>query len=96
AGRAMDIGGKSVTGSDGKLRWKLSNYICDIGIVFIDEPVAFVATARATVARMMTSNTVSTGRDLEIDVFSWDSDGKPASGTRFSWRCWFNLPPVIL
>lgn len=96
SGQAMDIGGKAVTGSDGKMRWKLTNYICEDRLMVVDEPVAFVATARATVARMMTSNTVSTGKDLEIDVFSWDSDGNPAGGTSFSWRCWFNFPVIIL
>ncbi|MDH3264354.1 MAG: hypothetical protein OEM24_10175, partial [Paracoccaceae bacterium] len=95
-GRAMDIGGKSVTGSDGKMRWKLSNYICDLGRIVIEEPVAFVATPRATTPFLMTSITVSLGNDLEIDVFSWDVNGNPAAGTRFSWRCWFNFPPVIL
>lgn len=96
AGPGMDIGGKAVTGSDGRMQWKLTNYICENGPLAVDEPVSFVATPRAASAVMMTSTTVSTGSDLVIDVFSWNPDGSPAPGTRFSWRCWFNLPPIIL
>jgi hypothetical protein len=96
SGQAMDIGGKAVTGSDGKMRWILTNYICEDALRVIDEPVAFVATPRATGPVLMTSNTVSTGNDLVIDVFSWNTDGTPAASTRFSWRCWFNFPQIIL
>jgi hypothetical protein len=96
SGQAMDIGGKSITGSDGKMRWILTNYICEDALRVIEEPVAFVATPRATGPVLMTSNTVSTGTDLVIDVFSWNTDGTPAANTRFSWRCWFNFPQIIL
>lgn len=96
AGQAMDIGGKSVTGSDGKMRWVLKNYICDDRLIAVDEPVAFVATPRATGPVLMTTNTVSSGSDLVIDVFSWTITGAPAANTRFSWRCWFSFPPIIL
>jgi hypothetical protein len=96
AGQAMDIGGKSITGSDGKMRWTLKDYICEDPLMFIEEPVAFVATPRAAGPVMMTSTTVSTGNDLVIDVFSWNTNGTPAASTRFSWRCWFNFPQVIL
>ncbi len=96
SGQAMDIGGKSITGSDGKMRWILTNYICEDALRVIEEPVAFVATPRATGPVMMTSNTVSTGNDLVIDVFSWNADGTPAANIRFSWRCWFNFPQIIL
>lgn len=95
AGQSMDIGGKAATGADGKMRWKLSNYICDLGQIIIEEPIAFVATARSTTPVVMTTNTISVGNDLEIDVFSWDQSGNPSPGKRYSWRCWFNFPPVI-
>ena len=95
-GQGLDIGGKAVTGSDGKLRWKLTNFICEDIHLGVEEPAAFVATPRSTVPVLMTTNTVSTGPDLEIDVFSWTLSGDPAPGVRFSWRCWVNLPPVIL
>lgn len=96
AGQAMDIGGKSITGNDGRMQWKLTNYICEGNLQIIEEPVAFVATPRATGPVLMTTNTVSTGNDLVIDVFSWTVAGAPAANTRFSWRCWFNFPQIIL
>ena len=94
--RALDIGGKSVTGVDGKVRWKLTSYICEDIHLSVEEPAAFVATPRSTVPVMMTTNTVATGPDLEIDVFSWTPAGDPAPFVRFSWRCWVQQPPVIL
>lgn len=95
-GRAMDIGGKAMTGSDGMMRWKLTSYVCQNDHLLIEEPVSFVATARSTRAVMMTTNTVSVANgDLVIDVFSWNVDGSPAANTRFGWRCWFNFPIFI-
>ena len=91
----IDTGGKSVTGSDGKTRWRLSHFICESGAIKVEEPVAFVATARADRPVIMTSETVSVGNDLEIDIYSWDINGNPAPGTRFSWRCWAHSPAVV-
>lgn len=92
----MDIGGKSTTGADGRFRWKLTAFICEGPFTLTEEPVAFVATPRAVAPVLMTTNTVAAGNDLEIDVFSWTTEGTPAPFTRFSWRCWLQLPPVIL
>jgi hypothetical protein len=94
-GDGIDIGGKSSTGNDGKTHWKLSNFICESSAITVDEPVAFVATARADRPIVMTSETVAVGNDLEIDVYSWDINGNPAPGTRFSWRCWAHNPIVV-
>lgn len=92
----MDIGGKATTGGDGRFLWKLSAYVCEKPFILSDEPVAFVATPRATAPVLITTNTVATGNDLQIDVFSWTAEGTPAPFTRFSWRCWLQLPPVLL
>ena len=94
-GDGIDIGGKSATGSDGKTRWRLSNFICESAAINVDEPVAFVATARADRPVVMTSETVSVGNNLEIDIYSWDINGNPAPGTRFSWRCWAHSPIAV-
>lgn len=96
AGQGMDIAGKAVTGNSGRMQWKLTSYICENGPLLIEEPAAFVATPRSAGPVMMTSTTVSVGPDLVIDVFSWTTGGAPAPNTAFSWRCWFNLVPIIL
>ena len=92
----MDIGGKATTGGDGRFLWKLSAYVCEKPFILSDEPVAFVATPRAAAPVLVTTTTLATGNDLQVEVFSWTAAGAPAPFTRFSWRCWLQLPPVIL
>lgn len=94
-GDSLDLGGKAQTGTDGKVSWKLSNFICGPGPAKLDEPVSFVATARANHPIIITSDIVKTGGDLEIDVYSWELSGEPAPETRFSWRCWVHEPIAV-
>ncbi len=91
----IDVGGKAATSSEGKFTWKLSNFICENGRLFVSEPASFVATARSKTPVFLTSNTISAGNDLIIDVFSWDSSGKPSPNAHFSWRCWVDTPIVV-
>ena len=96
----LDVGGKAVTDNAGRLLWKLSDFVCVVGRLSVSEPASFVATARSKSPVFLTSRTISTGDDLVIDVFSWDTSGNPAPKVGFAWRCWIEgedepVPPVI-
>ena len=95
----LDVGGKAVTDNAGRLLWKLTDFICEGDGLSVSEPASFVATARSKSPVFLTSRTISTGDDLVIDVFSWDTSGNPAPKVGFAWRCWIEVdepaPPVI-
>lgn len=92
---AIDIGGRAVTDSAGRLTWKLSDFVCQSGGTDYSDPVSFVATALTNSAVLLTARTASTGGDLVVDVFSWDTNGAPAPKVRFFWRCWVQALTVV-
>jgi hypothetical protein len=86
--RDLDVGGRAATGRDGKMTWRLSDFLCEkSGWAFLD-PVSFVATAQAKTNVTITAGAPATGADVTIEVFSWDANGAPAPNVRFSWRFW--------
>jgi len=85
--RAFDMGGRANTDSVGRLVWKLSDFVCNPGGTFYSQPVSFVATAVSSSAQFLTTRMQSTGNDLIIDVFSWDTNGAPAPRVAFAWHC---------
>ena len=87
----LDVGGKAVTDGAGKVTLYLSTFVC-LPSLKTAEPVSFVATARSKNPVIMTYTTVSTGDDLVLEVYSWDTSGNPAPGIDFSWRCWTHTP----
>ena len=86
--RDLDVGGRAATGRDGKLTWRLSDFICEQPGGDYTDPVSFVATAQADAAVTITIGAPVVGNDVTLDVFSWDSSGAPAPNVRFSWRFW--------
>ena len=92
---AIDIGGKAVTDSAGRATWKLSDFVCKSGGTDYIDPVSFVATAMADSAVLMTAQTASTGGDLVVNVFSWNTNGTPAPNVRYFWRCWVMAVGII-
>ena len=91
----IDVGGKAVTDGSGRVTLQLSTFVCLPGLN-TSEPVSFVATARSRNPVIITFRTVSTGDDLVLEVFSWDTNGNPAPGVDFAWRCWTHGPyPVV-
>ena len=85
----LDVGGVASTNRQGQLRWLLSQIICEVDPRTIyAAPISFVATAMSASAETTTARIISTGGDVVIDVFSWDSAGNSAPNVRFSWRYW--------
>jgi hypothetical protein len=87
---SIDIGGVARTGNNGRLLWKMSNFICETDGSFSDyiDPVSFVATARSKTPVLVTTVVRRVDSDVEIDVYSWMLSGEPAPSIRFNWRCW--------
>ena len=93
---AIDLGGQAVTDSTGRLTWKLSDFVCKGDRAGYQAPASFVTTALTSVPIVLTARILSSGGDLVVDVFSWDSNGAPAPNIRFAWRCWIPTQAIIL
>lgn len=93
---SLDLGGQAVTDGAGRLTWKLSNFVCKADRTSHAAPIAFVTTAMSNSPIFLTTRTLSTGGDLVIDVFSWDTNGAPAPNVRFAWRCWVPTQLIVL
>jgi len=98
-GTAIDVSGLATTQADGKVTWRLREYIetCDSFIVAIDHPFSFVATPHSETPVYITTRPdqgplVPPG-DVSVEVFTWDQTGLPAPGVSFSWRC--HVPVVL-
>ncbi len=94
----IDVGGLSVTGANGRVLIKLSEYVCRPGgrdsARFFSQPTIFVATPRSTSPFFMTSRHQLVDRqvefeanDVEITAYAWDATGAAAANVPFSWRC---------
>jgi hypothetical protein len=93
----LDIGGLSVTGSNGQLVFRLSRFDCQIrhGFNQYEEPVILLATPQGTSPFLMTMNhklikddpALLWYNDLEITASSWNPTGKAAANVPFYWRC---------
>lgn len=93
---AIDLGGQAVTDSAGRLTWKLSDFVCKADRAGYQAPASFVTTALTGAPIFLSARVVSTGGDLVIDVFSWDTNGAPAPNIRFAWRCWVPSQAIVL
>ena len=93
---SLDLGGQAVTDSAGRLTWKLSNFVCRADRLNYLAPTSFVTTAMSSSPIFLTTRTLSSGSDLVIDVFSWDTNGAPAPNVRFAWRCWVPSQSIVL
>lgn len=93
---AIDLGGQAVTDNSGRFTWKLSNFVCKADRAGYQTPASFVTTALSSAPIFLTARIVSSGVDLVIDVFSWDTNGAPAPNIRFAWRCWVPSQAIVL
>ena len=95
--RLLDVGGFATTGGDGKSQFRLTEFICHTGERF-GQPINVVATPLSSEPCLLTlrHTLVNDGEDVEIQVWSWDTGGKPAPTVSFDWRCRVELPIVIL
>ena len=95
----VDVHGVFSTGAGGKRVFKLRDFMCFDDAptaVTLSEPVNVVATPRSDgpFFLTMTHAITSTGlTDVEITVFAWNADGKPAPDVYFDWRCRAHIYP---
>ena len=92
---AIDLGGWATTDDNGKRIWQLSDFVCDADSYVYRRPVSFVATPLSETPVSVTVSIRSTGSDLIVDIFSWDTSGAAAPRVAFSWRCWAEANRVI-
>jgi hypothetical protein len=93
--RLLDSSGLSATGTDGKLVFRLRNFLCSRdGIAQFDEPVNVVATPQGpnphyvTIAHQLIKDpTLPFFTDVEITASTWNPNGTPAPNIPFYWRC---------
>jgi len=93
---SLDLGGQAVTDNAGRFTWKLSSFVCKADRGNYAAPATFVTTAMSSSPIFLTTQTLSIGSDLVIDVFSWDTNGAPAPNVRFAWRCWVPTQSIVL
>ncbi len=100
--RLLDVSGASYTGSDGKRVFRLSEFMCLPRERLLMEPVNVLATARSTKPFFVTTTHALVDpndflrSDVEITVFGWDANERPAPGLSFHWRCRVQTGIVIL
>ena len=94
---AIDIAGPSQTGDDGKMTWRLTDFICPGGEPIVEPPASFVATpiSQSPVFLTTTIEFPDPPSDLIVTVFTWDSAGSSAPRIPFSWRCRVRYQEVI-
>lgn len=98
----LDVSGIAVTGTNGMIRFRLTDFICIDGVA-LDTPINMVATPLGSQPVFLTLNHTLVmdpsnlfGRDVEFEVFTWDADGVAAPGIAFDWRCRVVFVDVIL
>jgi hypothetical protein len=94
--KLLDVSGVANTGSDGKSRFRLTNFICPAGEKF-ELPINVVATPLSSTPCFLTVNRflVDNGADVEIQISTWNADGTAAPTVSFDWRCRVGLVQFI-
>jgi len=104
--RLLDSSGLSATGTDGKLVFRLRNFLCGRdGIAQFDEPVNVLATPQGQQPRSVTiahqlirdpNPNLAFFTDVELTASTWNPDGTPAPNVPFYWRCRVVADIIIL
>ena len=84
---AIDVAGRSGTGTDGKVVLRLNDFVC--GNFSYEEPISFVATPHSSSPVYLTTNVTvpDPPNDVFVEVFTWNQTGMPIPNIAFSWRC---------
>lgn len=90
----IDIGGIAATEGNGQRVFRLREFSCAEHIIF-DHPINVVATPLSSQPFFLTVKHALVVpdpnnpnlNDVEITVFVWDANGKPAPNIAFDWRC---------
>src|SRR5262245_61832417 len=99
----FDVSSRSSTGSDGKVVFLLSDFICST-INSFAEPVNVIVTPNATtpcyatIAHVLVQypSVPCAFSDLQITVFTWKPNGTAAPNVSFDWRCRLLSIQIIL
>lgn len=84
----LDVSGYARTGSDGTIRFRLASFHCPSDTSpSPDEPINVLATPFSSTPCFLTMTHSVKGRDVEIEVLSWDVNGAAAPHVSFNWRC---------
>jgi hypothetical protein len=99
------IGGQTVTGSDGKVEFLLSDYHCffarETGSSNIATfPIIFVATPQSREPVFVTTRTTAVFKggsftDVKIEIYTWDHSGAPAKTKSVDWFCQLPFLSII-
>ncbi len=83
----LDVCGYAQTGDDGKIVFRLSQFVCLEG--GYAAPVNVVATPQSSDPHFLTveHSLVDGATDVEIMVSTWKADGAAAPNVVFDWRC---------
>jgi hypothetical protein len=98
--RLLDVSGFAQTLDNGNNVLHLTRFICLPAretLTFV-HPITVLATPLSSKPCFLTvkRTLVNDGADVEISVFSWNTDGTAAPNISFDWRCRVELlPPVI-
>jgi|SoiMetStandDraft_5_1073268.scaffolds.fasta_scaffold48285_1 hypothetical protein len=95
--RAVDVSGFATTGENGQVSFNLTSFLCPANEIY-SVPINVVATPISSKPFFLTVQhvLVNNGADVKITVFAWKSNGGPAGGVSFNWRCRVEHPIVIL
>lgn len=90
--RAIDVAGRSGTDGDGRMTWRIGDFICRSSAQRFREPICFLATPHSKTLVHVTTHVSQpflpqVPNDVVVEVFSWDPNGDPAPNVPFSWRC---------
>lgn len=98
----IDLSGGSFTGSNGRMTWRLLNFVCpetvaERGGFPINFPMSFVATPLTDKPCYITVKFIpsTVPNDVVFEVFSWNRNGQPAPKTPFEWRVRIPLTLII-
>ena len=94
--KLLDVAGFFTTGGDGKSLFRLTDFLCHTGELFI-QPINVVATPSSSTPCFLTivHSLLNNGADVEIKVSTWDASGAAAPNVSFNWRCRVPLNPGI-
>ena len=99
----LSVGGITVTGTDGKAEFFLSDFHCHSGrdnSIVPKNPIIFVATAQSQDPVFVTTRTFLINRDngvkdVRIEIYTWEPNGDPAQSKLVKWFCRLPFDPII-
>ena len=100
----LDASGLATTGANGQAVFLLSNFVCLPLVRAFAAPISILATARSSTPFFVTAtltlvpdpNNAASNNDVEITLYAWDANGKPAPSVSIDWRCRVVSLPIIL